>query len=192
MRSATHRRFGPETENTRLTRSEATRPLPAATGGGEATAAAYPAHSELEHQSGDALATDPAPLLGQFGPDPRRSVGAPGGLVDLLDARLEHGIGGGATRRRAFQPGVLGPSSRVFVREFPVPRTPRGSCRQPERRHHAHANSLATDAAIGVQPVNEASHRPTWSQADEPTRYRRTRNDDLDRSYPASARCCSE
>ena len=41
------------------------------------------------------------------GPNPRRPVGAPGALVDLLDARFEHRIGPSATRRRAFQPGVV-------------------------------------------------------------------------------------
>ena len=83
-------------------------PGPAATAGrGDLASATYVPHPEFTHQSGHTLAADglsPRPVR----PDPRRpSICSSGALVDLLDTRLEHGIGPGATRRRALQQGVV-------------------------------------------------------------------------------------
>ena len=86
-------------------------PLPARTSSEATAAATFPTHPEFEHQSGKALATDSTPLLGQFGRDPRRAVSAPRGF----DARLEQGIGPGATRRRAFHPSVLAAGGNFLV-----------------------------------------------------------------------------
>ncbi len=75
--------------------------LLATAGRGDPAPAADAAHPELKHRSSHALAADCLSFFGQFGLDPRRPIDAPGALVDLLDARLEHGIPPGANRRGA-------------------------------------------------------------------------------------------
>src|SRR5919106_2452446 len=59
------------------------------------------------HQSSDALAPDPDPVLeAQLGVDPRRPIDAPAGRVDLPDLLRQPGVREGALGRRAALPVV--------------------------------------------------------------------------------------